>query len=379
VLWELITNERLFGGETDSEILTRVCDCEIPDITKQRNDLPPELVRIVQRSLSPDLERRYRDAHEMLRDVRAALRACEGDDPRDGLGAVMKRYFDARIEYVRAAARGRGIDRPSERDRRSSVLELDAVARSAAEGLADPLRTPTSVIPGRSSSGLREFPEVPTALTPVTGTTKPARQWTLWVLLPLLGAAAATIAVTINRRDGEAKAATPPIESPVLAAERGNESTSAGEDTATVKWVVHTEPQGATVIIDGVRYKTTTPMTVELPRSDEPLAVRFELAGYEPRDVSLTPIASQNLPVYSLTRIEAEPASSKPTTNTNLRFVAKKPKVKPKAGTEATTPSKPGPSEATPAPAPGTPKSNPDGELAPLPDLKGGKPRAGGG
>ncbi|HWB75454.1 MAG TPA: serine/threonine-protein kinase [Nannocystaceae bacterium] len=380
VLWELITNERLFGGETDSEILTRVCDCEIPDITKLRNDLPPELVRVVQRALSPDLERRYRDAHEMLRDVRTALRACEGDDPRDGLSAVMKRYFDARIEYVRAAARGRGIDRPNERERRSSVHELDAVARSAAEGLADPLRTPTSVIPGRSSSGLREFPEVPTALTPVTGTVKPARQWTLWVLLPLLGAAAATIAVTLNRKDGEARAATPPVESPMIAAERGNEGTTAGEDADTVKWYLRTDPPGATVVIDGVRQAKPTPLKVELPKSDEPLAVRFELAGFHALEESLAPVASQNLPVYSLARIEAEPAATpKATTNTNIRFTAKKPKGKPKAGAEATTPSKPGPAEATPAPDPGTPKTNPDGELSKMPDLKGDKPRVPGG
>jgi hypothetical protein len=239
------------------------------------------------------------------------------------------------------------------------------------------LRTPTSVIPGRSSSGLREFPEVPTALTPVTGTTKPPRQWTLWVLLPLLGAAAATIAVTLNRSDNEARAATPPVEMAPLVQERSNESTSAGED-AVIVWWLHTDPEGAIVIIDGQRYKEPTPMKVELPRSEEPLAVRFELAGHQPREVKLAPVSSQNLQAYALHPIAAEPAQVKPVTNTGLRFTARKPKTgKPKGATDGSTPSKPGPTEATPAPEARPPK--PDGELAEMPDFKSGKTKPPGG
>ncbi len=382
VLWELCTNERLFAGETDSEILTRVCDCQVPEITTLRNDLPPELVRVVQRSLAPDLERRYRDAHEMLRDVRAALRACKGDDdddPRDALGRVMKRYFDARIEYVRAAARGRGIERPAEQGRRSSVVELGGAARSAVDGLADPLRTPTSVIPGRSSSGLRDFPEVPTALTPAPSKSRP---WMLWVGLPMLGAAAAILAVSLDQRKTEVQAAAPgPVAEPVVLAE----GTSSGEESATVKWWLKSVPPGATVTIDGQRQARPTPAIVEVPRGDEPLTVRFELAGYQPHEELFAPLASANHSVR-LVPIEVEqPAVVKPLTNTNVRFTAKKPKgARPKGPTDPSTP--PGPAVATPAPQPqggpdggptGDPK--PDGELAAMPDFKGSKPRPPGG
>src|SRR5262249_41990928 len=150
-----------------------------------------------------------------------------------------------------------------------------------------------------------------------------------------------------NRNDNEARAATPPNETAPLLVERSNETTSAGEESATVKWWVHSDPEGATVIIDGRRYEQITPMKGELPRSAEPLAGRFELAGYHPREVALAPVASQNLQPITLRAIEAEPVPTKPVGG-GLRFTARKPKPgKPKAPTDGSTPSKPGPTEAT--------------------------------
>jgi eukaryotic-like serine/threonine-protein kinase len=376
VLWELCTNERLFGGETDSEILTRVCDCVVPDIASLRNDLPPELIRVVQRSLAPDLERRYRDAHEMLRDVRAAMRACEreNEDPRAPLVAITKRYFAPRIEYVRAAARGNANDRASER--RSAAL--DASVRSLADGDADDaLRTPTAIVAGqRSSSALREFPEVPTALTPIPAPR--SRPWTLWVVLPALGAAAAIAAVSINQRNTALQRDSPVVEASPMVAERGNGGTTVGEESSTVKWRLNTMPQHAKVIIDGRRYEGETPMAVELPRSDQEVTVRFELAGYRPHEESLAPLGNENHS-YHLVAIEPEPAIKAAVPNTNLRFTAKKPRgSKPKGASEPST--APGaPSESTPAPASKPGEGPSEGQLAELPVFGGGKSRPPGG
>jgi serine/threonine protein kinase len=134
VMWELLTNTRLVAGETESEILAHVSEFVLPDIGELRGDLPPAVHRVLERALAADLERRYADAHEMLRDVRSALRAVEtSEDPRRAISSVIKRHFESRIEYVRASARTRGIDRPADRGRHSAMRRhaRRAAARAA--------------------------------------------------------------------------------------------------------------------------------------------------------------------------------------------------------------------------------------------------------
>ncbi|MFO0634305.1 MAG: serine/threonine-protein kinase [Nannocystaceae bacterium] len=379
VMWELLTNERLLAGETESEILARACDFELPEIEEHRKDLSPEVMRVLRRALSADRESRYADAHEMLRDVRTALRSLVDEDPRDALARIMKRYFAGRLDYVRAAARNRGIDRQQERDRRSSVLSLDEVASKAAAAVSAS-RQPTAVIDPAAKEPLREFPEVPTAVTstPVssTGTTgappKASRSWSLLIGLPLVGAAVGTAIVSYAQRgrdDTPLSVVAEPAESPA--------GTTAAEEPTAVKWVFNTEPQGASVTIGQQRFTQVTPMTVEMPRSDEPVAVRLEREGFEAVDLALAPWEPQNFSLRLVPLDRPTPAVT-PVTNTNLRFTArqKKPKKPQGDAPEATGGPTPAP---TSTPPPEDPKGSDDGRtLAEMPSLKGPRPRPGG-
>jgi len=373
VMWELLTNTRLVSGETESEILAHVSDFSLPDIGELRGDLPPAALRVLTRALEPDLERRYVDAHEMLRDVRSALRVVEtSEDPRRAISMVIKRHFEARIEYARAAARTRGIDRPTDRGRHSSLLELGEAARAASRS-AGSTRTPTAVINGTSSASapLRDFVEVPTQVTSTPQLTRPrpSRSWTLMLGLPLVGAALGTAIVTYAQRDQTEPAATAASTEPDVVANAG---TTTADEPSSVKWVFNTEPQGATVTIDGKRLSRVTPVSVEVPRGVMPVSVRLERTGFEAYEAELAPLADDNHShrLVALVQPGVEPRAK---TNTSLTYTARKP-IKKKT---------PQPSDAVGTPS-GLPSGEPPSEdtgpkLADMPDLTGTKPKPPGG
>ncbi len=357
VMWELLTNTRLVSGETESEILAHVCQFTLPEIEELRADLPPAVRRILARALEPDLERRYVDTHEMLRDLRTALRACESaEDPRESIAAMMKRYFEDRIAYVRASAKPRSAERSAER---RADLELDDDSRP------DRSRTPTAVV-GRAteSSPLREFPEIPTQ---VTETTPPrgGRSWTLLLALPLFGAALGTAIVTYAQRgrDPVAPELEPRITETELLADAAD--AAAAQAPTFVRWVFNTEPQGASVTIEGRRLEGTTPLSIEMERSAEPVSVRLEHEGFESYEAELAPVGAQNhghrfVPLRTESRTTAV---VRPT----LRFSARK-STRPKTS--------PAPDESTTPPvAPPAPSGDGGPELADMPDLTRTKPR----
>jgi serine/threonine protein kinase len=370
VMWELLTNTRLISGETESEILAHVSDFQLPDINELRGDLPPAVHRVLQRALAADLERRYADAHEMIRDVRSALRAVEtSEDPRRAISTVVKRHFEARIEYVRASARTRGIDRPADRGRHSSLLELGEAAARAASRSSSSTRTPTAVIDAdgapTSSAPLREFVEVPTQVTSTPAAMRPrsARSWTLMLGLPLVGAALGTAIVTYAQREKYQPAATAPNDPDVVA----NAGTTAADEPTVVKWVFNTEPQGARVIIDGRPLSRVTPVSVEMPRGAVPVSVRLEREGFEAYEAELAPLSDDNHSHRLVALVESAPEPlPKSKTNTSLTFSARKP-IKKKT---------PQPPDAVGTATPPEPPSEDTGpKLADMPDLTGTKPK----
>jgi serine/threonine protein kinase len=337
VLWELCAGERLFAGETDSEILAHVVDCNVRDIRELRPDTPAEIVRVLERSLAVDRTQRYANAQDMLRDLRLAVRACtEPDDPRESLAAVLERTCGGRLDYVRAATRNRGIDR-GDRANRSASLDLDEAARAAAN---DSHTTPVGPALAARASGLRGFPEMPTATTTLPGGR--AGQWTAWILLPLVGAAVAIAAISFQREPSAAPASASPV-AVAPADVAAGESTRGADEADTVKWWFDTEPQGAIVVVDGVRQDERTPLSVVVPRSDVPVSVEFEREGHRPLAVSLVPFSSQNFR-YNLATLPSDPlAPGKPT----IRFTAR---TSPKKGAKikpATTPVASAPTDTT--------------------------------
>src|SRR4051812_20698693 len=65
ILWELLSGQRLFLGETDFQTVKKVQQAVIPPISQINRDAPPELERILNRALARDPAQRYMTARDL--------------------------------------------------------------------------------------------------------------------------------------------------------------------------------------------------------------------------------------------------------------------------------------------------------------------------
>ncbi|MEM6991254.1 MAG: protein kinase [Myxococcota bacterium] len=300
VIWELCTNRRLFEADSDSETLELVRECKVPDLSDVRPDLPDGLAEVLRKCLARDAADRYDSAQQMLRDIRAVRRDLSADvDARADLAEVMAQFFTARIDYVRAAVRRRegGGVRPMP-SASASLVTPEVAANGDATAIVSPPRG-TSIRPSESAEGVA--PHTGTA-TMTTALGQPARHWSLWLVLPLVGAAIGTAVVGWGRgeRDEQVAAAAPAIErTPEKVAEESPMTAVPNKAVETsvpsIKWTFNTQPQGAYVTIAGTKHDEPTPFTVALPRSDDSVLIRIEREGYRSRVVRLAPRETEKL------------------------------------------------------------------------------------
>jgi serine/threonine-protein kinase len=69
ILWELLAGQRLFLGETDFQTVKKVQQAVVPPISQINRRVPPELERIVSRTLARDPAQRYQTARELAQDL----------------------------------------------------------------------------------------------------------------------------------------------------------------------------------------------------------------------------------------------------------------------------------------------------------------------
>jgi serine/threonine protein kinase len=93
VLYELLTGERLFVGESDFSTLEKVRNVEIMPPTTYNRRIPHELEHIVLRALSREPEERYGSAAEMQEDLSRLLASAANIFSRRDLAQFMKQTF----------------------------------------------------------------------------------------------------------------------------------------------------------------------------------------------------------------------------------------------------------------------------------------------
>ncbi len=97
VLYELVTAERLFIGESDFSTLEKVRNVEVLPPTQFNKKIPAELERIVLKTLAKDVEDRYQNAIDLHDDLQAFLYSIGEFYSRKDLAAWMKKTFAAEI------------------------------------------------------------------------------------------------------------------------------------------------------------------------------------------------------------------------------------------------------------------------------------------
>ncbi len=96
-LYEMLTGERLFVGESDFSTLEKVRNVEILPPSSFNKRIAPELERIVLKALAKEAEDRYQNAIDLHDDLQAYLYSTGEFFSRKDLAAWMKQSFSADI------------------------------------------------------------------------------------------------------------------------------------------------------------------------------------------------------------------------------------------------------------------------------------------
>ena len=103
-LWELLTGERLFIGESDFSTLEKVRNVDIVPPSSFNKRIPPELEKIVLKTLSKEVEERYQSAMDLHDDLQSYMYTSGGFFSRKDLATFMQEVFREDIEKNAAAA-----------------------------------------------------------------------------------------------------------------------------------------------------------------------------------------------------------------------------------------------------------------------------------
>ncbi|MCG8421485.1 MAG: protein kinase [Proteobacteria bacterium] len=114
VLYELLTGERLFVGGSDFSTLEKVRNVEILPPSTYNRIIPPELERIVLKTLTKDMDDRYQNAIDLHDDLQAFVYTAGEFYSRKDLAAWMKQTFRKEIERETAILESYRQFRPPE-------------------------------------------------------------------------------------------------------------------------------------------------------------------------------------------------------------------------------------------------------------------------
>ena len=102
LLYEMVTGERLFIGESDFSTLERVRNAEVAPPTTFNKKISPELEQIIMRSLAREVEDRYTYASEFAEDLQRFLIEERSIYSAKKLAAYMKEAYSGDIAKERA-------------------------------------------------------------------------------------------------------------------------------------------------------------------------------------------------------------------------------------------------------------------------------------
>jgi serine/threonine protein kinase len=150
VLYELLTGERLFTGDTDQAILEKVKNVEILPPSTYNRKIPDELERIVLKALARDPDDRYQNAIDLHDELQAFVYTAGEFYSRKDLAGWMKKAFAQEIEDETAKLESYRQLKPPEPGTVTST-ETTTLATATAAG-SGATRAPATKRPPRTTS-----------------------------------------------------------------------------------------------------------------------------------------------------------------------------------------------------------------------------------
>jgi serine/threonine protein kinase len=144
VLYEMLTGERLFIGESDFSTLEKVRNVEIVPPSSLNSEVSEKLERIVLKALEKNVEDRYQNAIDLHDDLQLFLHSIGQFSSRKDLSAWMKRTFP-----VDAADEGEALDF-------AEVEEIEEVDDVPTASLGKAVNTEQS-LPSGGATGDEDF------------------------------------------------------------------------------------------------------------------------------------------------------------------------------------------------------------------------------
>ncbi|MBL8934356.1 MAG: PEGA domain-containing protein, partial [Archangium sp.] len=227
-LYEMLTGERLFVGDSDFWVLEKVRKVEVLPPSHFNRKIPDALEKIVMKALAKDVDERYSYGSELGDDLRKFLYTSGYSFGRKDLAAFMKATFAEDVDKERARLQEYNDIKPPEGMLAAAEMGFGVghvpsnpgMAVNASAVTAMPTMAPPSVAPAQSQMGLPQIvrPMPPTLAPQVSPTTvpMPARSPSL----PRLTAAQAVH--TVGKEEHEAT---------VLADGLSDDATNPGQDS----------------------------------------------------------------------------------------------------------------------------------------------------
>src|SRR6266851_18983 len=91
VLFEMLTRQKLFRGDTDLSVLEKVRAAEVPAASSVNPEVPPSLDAILRKALAREPEERYANASDLLRDLETVLHSFTPPPGSADLAAYLRR------------------------------------------------------------------------------------------------------------------------------------------------------------------------------------------------------------------------------------------------------------------------------------------------
>ncbi len=268
VLWELLTNKRLFKGDTDVMTQRLVKLCQVPPPSQLDPSLPPELDALVLKALAKKVDDRFVDAGAF----RLALEEF-----------AMRNAIPASSAHLVAFLQPHYADRINLEANSSSLDDLTSETELDWNGSAKTAK-PTAGAPelgARTTTGAKGGTEA------LGGPKKPARG--LWLGI---GAAAVlgvgVLAVVTRGREEVAVVPPPVVVAPIAPVEVPR------PEVTRLAFRISSEPAGAEVEHGGKRLGVT-PLDVAFVKTELPLQLRLTHDGFEPKELNVTEASEREL------------------------------------------------------------------------------------
>ena len=304
VLWEVLSGERLFRGDSDLEILNKVLNAEVRPLQQFRPDLPQELILIINRALEKDPDNRFATASEFEK----ALSKFRYSLGPDGAVDLAQMVSELNIEVkTPPAPRGTLVLEPEEDettpeesiatepdelqtgplDKTDPVVPEESVdAKNEAQ--ADPRRTRTmgDLAPSSQDKTLLDIGEqAPGMGAPVSHSH--SQRWGMTAYMALLAGVLGVLTASLlffgNTHQEESVAAllqTPEAEAQMLR--------------------LRSLPSGAAISIDGVATGLKTPTQMDAAQLKFPTRIQVRVAGYIGQEKELLAFPSDGLVLFEL-------------------------------------------------------------------------------